>query len=279
MSTLSSEGLDKLRVLTLNIFGQFSNWADRRQVLQRGLADLAPDLIAFQELIMTNEYDQGADLLGSEYKLVHAKQRGPDASGITIASRWPISDVRELVLHISARDDDFPCTTLITEVVVPNPFGPLLFVNHCPDYHPHHEYERELQTVSAARSIEKMIAERRRHVVLAGDFNADTETASIRFLMGKQSLYGASVCYANAWDKIHPRKCGATFTPSNSLVLDAGWDWSFDRIDHVLVRCESKGPTLQIGDCQLAFTEAVDGVWASDHFGVMADLLQHNVNQ
>jgi endonuclease/exonuclease/phosphatase family metal-dependent hydrolase len=202
----------KLRVLTLNVFGHFADWPARRSILIRGLADLAPDLIAFQELIVTKDYDQGAELLGPEYQLVHAKQRGPDASGITIASRWPVSDICELVLHITARDDDFPCTTLIGEVLVPGPFGPLVFVNHCPEYHPNQEYERELQIVSAARSIEKMIAERGRPVVLAGDFNADTETASIRFLMGKQSLQAASVCYANAWDKIHKRESGATFT-------------------------------------------------------------------
>jgi hypothetical protein len=68
-------------------------------------------------------------------------------------------------------------------------------------------------------------------------------------------------------------KTPITFTWSNPLVRDAGWDWSFDRIDHILLRCESKGPSLKIGDCRIAFSELVDGIWASDHFGVMADLL------
>ena len=53
----------------------------------------------------------------------------------------------------------------------------------------------------------------------------------------------------------------------------ADWDWPFQRIDHILVRCgEHGGPTLQIHDCSLAFNAPVDGVWASDHFGLVAEL-------
>ena len=32
------------------------------------------------------------------------------------------------------------------------------------------------------------------------------------------------------------------------------------------------GPTLAIKRCERVFDRPVDGVWASDHFGVMADL-------
>jgi hypothetical protein len=45
------------------------------------------------------------------------------------------------------------------------------------------------------------------------------------------------------------------------------------RIDYVFVRCDERWPTLQIAGCDLAFAEPVDGVWATDHFGVVADLV------
>ena len=32
------------------------------------------------------------------------------------------------------------------------------------------------------------------------------------------------------------------------------------------------GPTLRIAACRRVFDEPVDGVWASDHYGVLADL-------
>jgi hypothetical protein len=40
-----------------------------------------------------------------------------------------------------------------------------------------------------------------------------------------------------------------------------------------MVRSGVHGPTLQVADCRLAFDQPVDGVWASDHFGVVADLV------
>ena len=44
------------------------------------------------------------------------------------------------------------------------------------------------------------------------------------------------------------------------------------QIDYVLVRCGDHGPTLEVVGCERAFDGPVDGVWASDHFGVVADL-------
>jgi endonuclease/exonuclease/phosphatase family metal-dependent hydrolase len=52
-------------------------------------------------------------------------------------------------------------------------------------------------------------------------------------------------------------------------------DWPFRRIDYVLVRCaEHGGPSLDIADCRRVFdVPSTDGVWASDHFGLLTDLV------
>jgi hypothetical protein len=39
-----------------------------------------------------------------------------------------------------------------------------------------------------------------------------------------------------------------------------------------MVRAGSNGPTLEMADCFLAFDEPAGGVWATDHFGLVADL-------
>ncbi len=112
------------------------------------------------------------------------------------------------------------------------------------------------------------------HVVLAGDLDAVPDASSIRFLRGLQSLGGMSVCYRDAWESIHAEEPGHTFTLRNPLVMeesDVRQERS-RRIDYIFVRCDEHGPTLAISACALAFAEAVDGVWASDHFGVIADL-------
>ncbi len=57
-------------------------------------------------------------------------------------------------------------------------------------------------------------------MVLAGDFTADPDSAGVRFLSGRQSLDGTSVCYRDAWESANPGEPGETFTPRNPLVAD-----------------------------------------------------------
>jgi hypothetical protein len=80
---------------------------------------------------------------------------------------------------------------------------------------------------------------------------------------------------------IHPDDPGHTFTPSNPPVPSRSNPMVVDgervlevgrRVDHIMVRCGHHGPTLDVVACERIFDEPVDGVWASDHFGVMADL-------
>jgi len=142
-------------------------------------------------------------------------------------------------------------------------------VNHLPSYEVDFEHERCLQAVAVARAIDDF-ADESSPVILAGDLDADPDAASIRFWTGRQPLDGMSVCYRDAWASAHADEPGETFGPVNPL---ADPNWPFRRIDYILVRCADKRrPTLAIERCQRAFDEPVDGRWATDHFGVLADL-------
>jgi endonuclease/exonuclease/phosphatase family metal-dependent hydrolase len=249
------------------------DWGGRRAVLTRGLRELAPDLIAFQEVFKDDAHDTATELVGSDLHVAH-QTTGllGDGNGAAIASRWPIVRFHELDQQLTPRTGDFPATTLIAEI--DTPLGFLLFVNHLPSWKPQLELERELQTVAAARALEELVAQRPAHVVLAGDLDAVPDAASIRFLRGLRSLDGLSVWYRDAWESAHPGEPGLTFTTENPLVLeDSNVRQEVSRrIDYVFVRCDQNGPTLEITACELAFAEPVDGVWGSDHFGVVADL-------
>jgi endonuclease/exonuclease/phosphatase family metal-dependent hydrolase len=264
-----------MRVLTLNLWGRGGDWPSRRAVVRDGLRELSPDVIAFQEAFKTAEQDTVAEILGADY-YVHHQVTGllGDGNCAAIACRWPLLRVRELDQQLTPRAADFPATTLVAEIEIPSRVGKLLFVNHLPSWKPQHELERELQTVAAARAIEALVSERPMHVVLTGDLDAMPDAASIRFLRGLQSLGGLSVCYRDAWGSTHPGDPGDTFTVRNPLMTeqsDVRQEIS-RRIDYIFVRCDESGPTLEIVSCALAFAEPVDGVWPSDHFGVVADL-------
>jgi endonuclease/exonuclease/phosphatase family metal-dependent hydrolase len=274
----ASDAPATLRVATLNVWRRHGDWPARRTVLAEGLAALKLDLIAFQETVHTDDYDQVADLLGGDYDVIHQAARAPDGGGVSIASRWPIGDVRELDLHVTPRTFGFECVTLIAEVLAPSPVGTVLFANHFPNWQLGLEHERERQTALAARVLAEL-AGRAGHVVVAGDLDATPEAASIRFWRGLQSLDGTSVCYRDAWTDAHPDEPGHTFSPDNPNVLtgEVG-DWVLERgrrIDYVLVRCTDHGPTLDVRGCERIFDAPRDGAWGSDHFGVLAELCTH----
>jgi endonuclease/exonuclease/phosphatase family metal-dependent hydrolase len=258
-----------VRILTLNLWGRRGNWPARRRVLSDRLAALRPDVIAFQESIVTDSYDQPADLLGSSYRCLHQTRREMDGQGITIASCHPLRPIAE----VGPRVDAFAAGTLVSEIELPPPFGTLIFANHCPNWQSDLERAREAQTVAAARAVEAAVAERGRPAILAGDLTADPESASVRFLRGLQSLDGISVCYQDVWVRAHPDDAGHTFAPDNPL-RSARWQTDpARRIDYIFLRCGACAPPFAVRDCALAFAGPQDGVWTSDHFGVVADLV------
>ena len=263
-----------MRILTMNIFGHHRGWEERRPVLRAGLRDLAPDVVTFQEAITTSGYDQVAELLGPDVHVHHQPGRSDDGVGASIASRWPLEVVRQSDLHVAAGGDPtgWIGSLAVVRISVPDPIGPVLLAHHKPTWQSGMEHVRELQAVTAARIIEDLVGGSDQHVILAGDLDASPETASIRFLSGKQSLDGMSVYFQDAWAACHPCEPGHTFTPRNPLVSGVWRPRPGRRIDYVFVRCGTKGALLDITSCELAFSQPVHGSWASDHFGVVADL-------
>ncbi|GAA4955007.1 endonuclease/exonuclease/phosphatase family metal-dependent hydrolase [Nonomuraea thailandensis] len=266
-----------MRVVTLNLWARHGSWNRRRQLLIDGLRDLDPDLVALQESVVTDDYDQVVDLLGPGYHVMHQEGGEADGTRASIASRWPLRETWQTRLDVTARVDpsEFAGWVGLAEVLVPElrP-APLLFVNHKPSFRLGHEHERELQAVRAARLVEEAVANRDiGHVIVAGDFDATPESASVRFWSGLQSLEGISVAYRDVWRWAHPNAPGHTFTPVNPLVRSGNWPLETGRrIDYLFVRCHGNGPTLRLLNCRQIFDHPVDGVWAGDHFGLMADL-------
>jgi hypothetical protein len=119
------------------------------------LRELQPEVVAFQEAIVGDGYDQVVDLLGPDYHVVHQTVGllGNGNHAASIASRWPLGELREVDLHVTPRTEDYPCAPLAAEVLAPGPVGPLLFVAHGPSYQWGAELERELQAVAAAPTL------------------------------------------------------------------------------------------------------------------------------
>ena len=193
--------------------------------------------------------------------------------GASVASRWPILAVHEVDLHLTPRTGDYSCGTVIAELAAPAPLGRLLAVSHGPSWAWWAEAERELQALAVVRRIEELVAGDPAHVIVGGDFNATPDTSSMWFWTGRRSLDGTSTAYRDCWESVHGTDQGWTIDPGNPLTHYEERDFNRGRrIDYLLVRCGDHGPTLGIDDCRRVFDEPVGGVWASDHYGVVADL-------
>jgi len=259
-----------IRVATINLWGTEGDWPRRREVLIEGLRALDADIITLQESIVTSEYDQVYDILSSEYQVLHQERRAPDGTGSSIASRLRLDTLRESFLQVTRRVDPnhgWISNVAGVEVRAPQPVGDMLLVHLKPSWHPDHDPERELQSIVAANFTEELLRNRDLPVVLCGDLDAAPEARSIRFWKGKHTIDGMSARYVDAWEAVHPNEEGHTFTGRNPLVDAGKWpEETGRRIDYIFVK------SLEVVDCSLFFDQPIDGVWASDHFGVVADL-------
>lgn len=142
-----------MRVLTINVFSHHGDWGRRRRVLADGMAEFAPDLVALQEAVVTDQDDAVAELLGPGYHVFHQRGRSDDGCGASIASRWPIELVyeAEIQFDLSLYRSGWIGSVALVRIDVPEPIGPVVFVHHKPTWQSAAENERERQALATAR--------------------------------------------------------------------------------------------------------------------------------
>jgi endonuclease/exonuclease/phosphatase family metal-dependent hydrolase len=263
----------RLRVLTMNVLGPANPDRERRhRLIGTTLRHLDPDVVALQEVPVASGPEMVEELVGPGYHVRSFSRAAEDGVGAALATRWPQRFVEEVDQRCTPRSWDFPWSATLL-VDVDTPVGRALVVHHKPSWPFGYEYEREQQALAAARAIERHADALGAHAIVLGDFDATPDAASMQFWRGRRSLAGVSVCYQDAWETLHPTEAGFTFTAENPLVRAGEVATAPSRrIDYVLVRSGRHGPTLRVLSCDRVLDAPVGGVWASDHFGVVADL-------
>ncbi len=263
----------RLRVVTMNVLGPANpRWQQRRKLLAETLRPLDADVVALQEVPIASGPEVVEELLGPGWHVRGFARAADDGVGGALATRRPHRVLEEIDQRCTPRSCDFAwCATLLVEV--DTVVGRTLVAHHKPSWQFGYEYEREQQDLAAARVIEGHAAGTGAHALVLGDFDATPDAASVQFWKGRMSLEGTSVCYQDAWETLRPAEPGFTFDAGNPLVRAGEVATAVSRrIDYILVRTEAHGPTLQVLSCNRLLDRSVDGVWASDHFGVVADL-------
>jgi endonuclease/exonuclease/phosphatase family metal-dependent hydrolase len=271
----------RLRVLTFNVW---NTQGDERKtgLIRAEIERLRPDLLSLQEVVREPGRDQLSELLeGTGLHATHQHDvlgrvppSGERFGGSAVATRWPHETLEALDLRL-AGSLDVPWATLAVRVPVPEE-GDLLFIGATTSWRLAAEAARERQVVAIA----DLDARHRTDLptVIAGDLNAAPDAASIRYLTGRQSLAGRSVHYHDAWEAAGEGP-GFTWDPRNPAAAAeigqiVGQPNHRRRVDHVLLGGWDAHPKAhaRVESARLVFDQPVDGVWLSDHFGVLVEV-------
>lgn len=259
-------------MLTFNVWNRQGPWEQRRELIRKGIQELAPDLIGLQEILHhENEpRDQAVELadgLGYEVRFGPAWHIGGGLHfGNAVLSKHPIA--RDQVWTLP-NDGDETRVLLLAEVDAPCGRVPF-FVTHL-NWKPHHGHVRLAQV----RFIAERIAEAAPiggpfPPILVGDFNAEPQSDEIRYLRGWHVVDGKSPYFADVFDWVGDGSTGYTFARENGYAALA--HEPSRRLDYIFVR----GPDRQLrGEpiaARVVLNQPEGAVFPSDHYGVFAEL-------
>ncbi|NNL84743.1 MAG: endonuclease/exonuclease/phosphatase family protein [Myxococcales bacterium] len=252
----------RVTVLTLNLWHDSAPADARARVQREAIEALRPDIIGFQEVLRDARSNQAEELLaGMGYEVsfgpvVPFWKRDGLTYGNALASRWPIASTRNVELPTGGGTERR--AVLLAELAAP---AGALFAA-CTHFH-HREPEiRELQARAALAAFSAFRGERHEgahppHLFL-GDFNASPD---------KELSPVFAPAFHDAF-AIAGGGPGLTWSTENPYAVVS--DPPGVRIDYILV---GRGTPLRVLASRVVCREPRDGVYASDHFGVFAELV------
>ncbi len=257
------------RAATLNIWSRFGPWEERLVAIREALRTLAPDVIGMQEVLRFEGMDQAAlvsEGLGYHVAWGRASENHGFPVGNAILSRWPIVRSETITLPNGGTDEDR--SLVFAELGAP--FGKLpFFVTHL-NWKFHHGHVRQLQVRAIAEHVARLAPVASFPPVLTGDFNAEPDSDEMRFMRGLATIDGESVYFADCYGLAGGGGPGSTFSRKN--VYAATVREPDRRIDYVYVRGPDPRGRGEPLDAHVCFDSPTNGVWPSDHFGVLAKI-------
>ena len=247
---------DTLTVVTLNLWHDQADWPRRLAKIVEGLRALRPDVVCLQEVLqhatLPNQARALADSLGFQ---AHFTSVDSDTS---IRRYGNAILTRHRVLHAGGKAldprDDYRTVAHLRIDFTGRPLDVY-------DTHLHHTFEGAAIRATQIRDLLGFIAATRggEAVVLAGDFNAAPESPEMRLLEGR---------FLDVFAAANP---GAGGKPTATLNRALGHPPL--RIDYIFVSRQG-APSLTPRSADVIFRDpGRDGIWASDHFGVVARLV------
>jgi endonuclease/exonuclease/phosphatase family metal-dependent hydrolase len=279
-----------LRLVTLNFWGTEPPLDRRIDLAVRQLRALAVDVVCMQEtrpldgLAGPTTADAIAEQLGMhasyvtscEWNAGDAGMPRAGQEGLAMITRAPLLDRKALALP-EARVAE---SRLLLSGQVATDGGPIWVHTTHLHYRLDDGVAREQQVLAIDQAIRALGREKDSSPqILCGDFNATPDSDEMRFLRGLTTLGGRRTHFQDAWLRLH-REPGPGDGPSEGITWSSENELtrplrSLDldrRIDYIYVTSRKKDGRATIHDCRVVLAEREQGICASDHFGVLADV-------
>jgi len=263
----------RLRVATWNIWWHFGPWEQRQPAIVETMRAVDADVWCVQEVFrgrgQPDQAEELADALGG-YHVAHASSFGLDrfseSIGNAVLSRHPITASATHALSAPLGLDEL---RLVVRADIATPTRPVeVFSTHL-NYRLDQSHVRQQQVRELCAFVDETTDRRVVPPIVCGDFNADPESEEIRMMTGLAAVPVPKLVFIDAW-RAGGTGVGTTWDNRNAF---AAADFEPDRrIDYVFTGYPREGGIGQVVHAELVGTEPVDGVWPSDHFGVVADI-------
>lgn len=286
-----------LRVVQLNAGSYLEpDWERRRDEIVSWLDHLEPDVVCLQEVWQSQSADNSAAWVAQNLAIpmawvfggfsAPALSRDPSFEfGSAILSRYPIDEHE--VIDLGPDDADDPIVINIAwELLRARTASLDIFSTHLAPAPTHGAYrlsqvrriDREIRRIRGSLDDLGGFGMRRQAMpaILCGDFNAEPDSDEIRWLSGLTSIGGDTTFMQDAW-RVAGDGPGLTQDWRDNYIA-AGLNIHRKRIDYVFVG----DPFLREGDAgrvlsaALAFHEPRTGIVASDHRGLVVDIVWPN---
>jgi endonuclease/exonuclease/phosphatase family metal-dependent hydrolase len=248
--------------MTLNIWNYNEPWKERRRIISDLIMHLEPDVVCLQETRHDFRFEGG---LGQGEQI--ARATGMHTTSHVAQVYWPFPRLDEGLTTLTRQ---LPVRVLVEELSqVPHEradenrricLGVTVSSEgrHIDVFNTHFSLGARARVLNARETYSFISRHSPGPAILFGDLNAKPDTEPLCFLRGETPLDGITANLVDCWTEMHANDPGFTY---------ASFD-PYHRIDYALAR-NLEGRLRLV---EIVGQEATDGVYASDHLGIVVDL-------
>lgn len=237
-----------MKILTFNLWGILGP-AERQPVLLRALRQIDADLLCLQEAADPSLLEQLPD---------YPARLRAEAGNLAILSRYPILSHRVVTYAAASPLETYCRQALLAQLQVGE--TPLWVVTTHLSWRAEDEPTRQAQ----AEELLALVGPLGENVLLSGDFNTEPDHPPVRRLR--------EAGFVDLFAELHSKEPGITWDNANPFIQSHSARFPDRRIDYLFLHANALR-RFAVRRCEVVGrTPSPEGLFPSDHYGVLADL-------